>query len=477
MEPEQNHPVDDAESLKEEKNLFSRATLSIGFSVLVVAIILTAYIFIAKQQKASQNQVPLPEQENFEQNPSVVFGEGTYTSNYENLTFKVPVGWRPLSLASTTLPKGVQEVWFLIEEPISGCVIAGGDFEYELFETHKQVSFADRIFSNTYQFDGSWYVPIDGSPDSLVDVFSGDSRLYQEGEIRVSVNLSNPLFMLWQKDGTSVQDECNTALNELLATVEPYYEQRIITQETEGYLSITESLRLSLYTGETYNTMLLPEGIAPYGTFLVYKNKIFSLRQASPYAENQKSFSEVVSIDPVASSVTPVQGTYTDGTFISSLYIHNDILYFIRGDREYGSCLSGYAECFGNLYGVAVAGGEPKLLVERIKGDTIIGYSQVDDALYFRYGRGDAGCGSVTYIKVDLRTNMQFEVGKAGGCYNEDGTGMEEYEALIASVSAKLLKTKTTSLINIDKGALKPTEEEIDDSYNSFIFVEEANEL
>lgn len=398
-----------------------------------------------------------------------------FISNIKNISFTIPSGWSYIARHDVLLPRGASEPWFLIKNPLTGCLIASGEFEYQIsgygsdekVASYTQDDFADRVFSTIGQFDGSWYTFTPLITDTSLPPGYINGGGYP---IRLSYGLETDEFYLWHEEGKSVPQSCNTSLNEILQSVNYYYESITLSDTTDGVIWVKHNqsgnyLLATLPTGDTYKVLDLPKGVDWAGSFLVKSNKLYS--SVNDYV-GQKHSSSIIVIDPYTKEIQTLPGIPSDDSYVSSIYMIDETLYYLKGDTKYAYCLDGYGACKADLYSVNINGGGQKMLAEGVLGGKIMGYSLSENSLYFARSTGDAGCSSVIISKYDFDINSEMMIAQESGCV--DGSAFNKVDEVYKSVNDKLELTKTSNAIKLNGGNLLPADLERIDSYTEFNF-------
>jgi len=383
-----------------------------------------------------------------------------FQSNTENIQFIIPRGWVVGNNVNLSLPVGFKEPSFILKKVGSACVVAVAERDDATSNSRKQISRADRIFSDWTQFDGRWWIA--STTDSSKYSSSGETRQYLAGEFRVSANLRNNPFLLFMADGTAVPNDCNDDLNIILKTVEPYYEIVNLDSSSKGVL-ITEKV----WADNRYNDVkksyehlvFIADGSKekrevmsiPAGTwvkrFSVHEEKLYvpsNSYQFDEIEEETKFNSGIYVLDPFDGQIEQVPGTVGTDSYISSLYVKDETIYYLVGNSELGTCLDGYRHCATDLYSVPITGGEPTLVAHSPLGGSILGYVQDENAFYIGQGWGDAGCASASFIKI-IGPKEEF-VEKFSGCYGADEADRIAYQQTQDEINNIIMKAGASKI-------------------------------
>jgi len=356
---------------------------------------------------------------------------GHFISNIENLKLEIPNNWHEVKVKDVIIPNGFKEPLFVFKKDSSDCTLAYTSHSQDSEGIFKEVSFADRIFSRDWQFDGKWYIPYD-SADKTIN-FSDDNRQYLENEFRTSnVFYRSPNFFLLFNNGSNkpIPDTCNMEVNSTLKTVEYYYNPVSLTKYSEGVLWVTRefskqkerTLARIVFTPhndvETYEIIILPEGLSQSGKFSVYGNKLYyPVNKYTANANNASRENAIGFIDIFSKEIGEFSSTKTLGGYISSIYLQDEEIYYLLGDGQLGFCLDSSRECRADLYKVNISSGKQVLLGKNVLGGSIKGYSEEEGAFYLSNEWGDAGCA--TYMFSRFRNGTEEIIGRYSGCIDE----------------------------------------------------------
>lgn len=368
--------------------------------------------------------------------------EGYFKSNTENVQFQLPAGWHEVSNDSVSLPKAITNPLVLFVKDGTQCAIAYGDIDLgknvgEQADTYRHMSFADRIFSPAWQWDGGWYVPVEFVPKDFKFSFEG-GRLYTKGEIRVSSSGRVKRMELFNVDGSSVADECNTDLNKILSTATYYFEPIRLTQLSAGRLQVLSTrddrggdavVRIVFTdekTSERREVVVLPKGTDWTGSYFVSGRSLYFLvREYTPPVldESKKPLtparfnSAVYIVDVFSGEIKRISQLVFEDKYISSFYVNTSAIYLTVGSSELASCMDGYKPCYADFYKASFPDVTPQLVADTVLS-SILGYVPKENMFYFSNSWGDAGCGSYTFQK--LQNGEKTDLGKYGGCYTAD---------------------------------------------------------
>lgn len=419
--------------------------------------------------------------------------KGVFTSNTSNIQFDIPLGWAiESSPEGVVLPLGFDPAQAMLRKEHSACRIAIGQWDKSHFSHIQALSFATRVRSDHYQFDGHWWHVASSTktPDSI---FSKEERVHMPGEFRMSYSLRTPSFLLLTSDGTSVPKECDEDLNELLASVKPYFEPVHLTKEAMGTLLVERVWRngddsrtdypyihLVFIDGASkarYEALRLPPGASHADRYMVVDNKLyFAVHDNKTYTEDEgyKHDAALYVADPFTQEIKEVPGTRKADTYISSMYVHDDRVFYLASSTEYGICISGYRKCPADLYSVPLEGGESRLEAQVSTGQVILGYVEEEAAYYVSRGYGDAGCISAFFRKIS--SGKEEVIGDYGGCVDagkETGDAYrvmeEEREAIERKAEGEDVRA---TAIRVEGGNLYPADKGTSsNAWATFLFI------
>lgn len=397
-----------------------------------------------------------------------------YQSNTENVRFVLPEGWAVDSASDPSLPAGFKESAVVLRKAGSACTIVEAKGDTAVSYTRKQISFADRVFSNYTQFDGNWWLA--STSDSAKYSFSNHTRQYLAGEFRVSANSRNDPFLLFMSDGTAVPDDCNSDFNALLKTVEPYYETVRLTPSSRGILTAEKVWddATSGTSNKSYEHLVLTADGSqerrevmkiPTGTwterFSVSGGKLYIPSNSYQFndVEKRSSFdSSLYILDPFSGQMTQIPGTAQTDMYISSLFLWNGNAYYLASNSALGTCLDGYHPCAADFYSIPLTGGKPTLIARSSLGGSILGYVESERAFYIGQGWGDAGCVSTSINRIV--DGKEESVGKFGECVGEseaDNVAYKQMQEKVNAITTKASASKVSSKgMRIENNTLQP---------------------
>ena len=346
----------------------------------------------------------------------VVADDGRFESNVANLRGQLPKGWKIIEQDVLPALEGFDYVSMALAQENGTCAIIGTTPYGRNLDAYKQTSFAQRLYKDDWQWDGSWFAPKSAYGDYE---FAGDARQYLPGEIRRSYT-TRDAFVLFDVNGQSVPDTCSKDLDTLLLSLEEYYQQIQLTSSSHGRITI-ERERV-LYSPDDLNThfevLRLPTGTYAYGgSVAAIDNALYAPLNEYSSANGQFSRSALLHIDLFAGTAGVVPGTEKLDTFISSIYPYDGEIYYLRGDANLAHCIDGYGTCLANLYKTPITGGEQTLLASGVYGRSIVGYSKDEQSLYLSDSTGDAGCVSMRYSRYVNGAEERLET--QGGCADD----------------------------------------------------------
>ena len=410
-----------------------------------------------------------------------------FYSNIANVKLMIPGGWEIDNTSNINLPVGFKEPAFALKKPGSACIIVKAEWDPDISNSIKQISRADRIFSDWTQFDGSWYIA--STTDSAKYSYSSDARQYLNGEFRVSNGLRSGPFLLFMTNGKAVPNNCNDDFDEMLKTVEPYYEMVNLDSSSSGilvtekvwddnrYSEVEKSYEHLVFIAdgskERYEIMRIPPGTWTESFFVLDNNLYFPVNsyKSSSTEEAWQFDSAIYSLNPFSKKLSIVSGTATTNSYISSLFIRDSIAYYLIGDSDLARCLESYYPCPAELYSIPLMGGDSILVASSSLGGWILGYVPDEKAFYLGQRWGDAGCASASFSKIV--NSREESIVKFDGCYGADEADLIAYQQtqdkideIVKKAGASKILTKA---IHIDGGILKPTIDDIS-SYASFYF-------
>lgn len=410
-----------------------------------------------------------------------------YQSNTENIRFSISETWEVVT-STVSLPVGFENQKFALYNKENECVIAIAKMMPDVYDTRKQVSFGDRVFSSYSQFDSDWFVPLTSTTSQLV--FSSDKRQYVSGEFRVSSGLGNrSSILLFMSNGSFVPDTCNTDFNVMLGTVEPYFEKTAVNSSSEGVIlfdrvwddvttdkALNKSYDLLVFVDkdseERREVVRMPSGTWGQKFFVSNNTLYFPSNIYDSQGEAAQFSSSLYAVDLFTSRVMEIAGTQKNNSYISSVYIEGDTIYYLLGSSEFPTCLDTYSACPVDLYAVPVSGGSPTFIGRSSFGGAILGYIEDEDAFYIEQRNGDAGCMRTYMTKIV--GGKEEVIGEDSGCFDfETGDFVPdnvEINKTISTIKQMLLDSRVcTQGVRVQDGSLYPLEGEFA-TYESFCF-------
>jgi hypothetical protein len=430
-----------------------------------------------------------PQSQSIELSHSTSVATSSYYTNIENIKLTVPKRWTGEDTTKLPpLPVGFNKPIFAFQKVGTTCLIVEAKWIVPVpVAVQKQISFADRVYTDYAQFDGDWYVA--STSEASQYSFSGGARQHIPADFRVSRDARHDPFILFTSDGSSVLDECNDDFNTLLMTVEPYYETVHLTPASKGVLTtekvwddntqglVNKSYEHLLFTAdgsqERREVMRIPQGTWAE-KFSVSGGKLYVPANGNPYAQTIDSqLNAVINVlDPFTGEMSEIPGTAKSDTYISSLYLRGGDAYYLSNNSTLGWCLEGYHNCPASLYSVPLGGGTPALVATTSVGGSILGYVESEGAFYISQYWGDAGCSSTSISKVIGGKEDSTKV--YGGCYDESNTqnndALKEMDQTVGALTAKAEMSKLLAQgIQVENGELLPVTG-ITTGYASFYF-------
>ena len=383
----------------------------------------------------------------------VVTDGGRFESNVANLRGQLPQGWRIVERNAPPPLEGFDYVSMALAQEGGTCAIIGTTPSGRNLDAYKQISFAERLYKDDWQWDGSWFAPKSTYGDYE---FAGDVRQYLPGEMRRSYN-TRDAFVLFDVNGQSVADDCSKDLDTLLLSLEDHYQPIRLSPASHGRITV-ERERI-LYSPDGYDThfevLKLPTGTYAYGgSVAAIENMLYAPWAEYSSASEQFLRSALLRLDLFAGTVGVVPGTEEVDSFISSVYPLDGDIYYLRGDAILARCLDGYGTCLANLYKTPATGGEQVLLVGSVYGRNIIGFSKDEQALYLSDSTGDAGCVSMRYGRYVNGKEERFET--RSGCV--EGEDYANAASLRDDIQRKIENSFTPACAaGVKDGSLYPT--------------------
>lgn len=401
-----------------------------------------------------------------------------YQSNISNIQFPIPDGWRIQSEASFDHPLlamyDAPELALVHVE--TACVIAKAHYreDREQQPGRKQISFADRVYSDYSQFDGNWYLA--STSESAQYAFSHHERQYLAGELRESNWSRGDVFVLFSADGQAVPDRCNHDFNTLLETVEVYFEDTTLADERAGLVEIGLHnprvgdryyyLRfVDAVTGERRKIATLPQG--GWGdTSLTQVGDQLYLGGTSAMDEEDEDgrirlWSALYRVDPFTGELAQLADTKAEDVVIYSVYVQAGQVYYLRGV----SCF-GYGSCPMDLYVVPATGGEPTLLANTDAGGRIIGATDDGQTFYIERSSGDAGAYSSGFSQLTIGEPEQPLENFSGHMNDIDHL---EKLARLEAYRASLRSREDVGALYLEQGELRPYRGDTTSGYGRFI--------
>lgn len=407
--------------------------------------------------------------------PNTPVTRSWYQSNTKNIRFALPEGWVVDDSANTpSPPAGFTESTIFLRKADSACAIVVAERDTTVSGTHKQISFADRVFSSYAQFDGYWWLA--STSASAKYSFSSDTRQYLPGEFRVASNLRNSNLILFMSDGTAVPDDCNGDFNALLKTVEPYYETTHLAPSSKGILTaekvwddVTHNAPNKSYehlvftdddSKERREVMKIPPNTWA-GRFSVLGGKLYIPAISYKFDDVEKRFnsdSALYVLDPFNGQTTQIPGTTQADTYISSLFLWNGNAHYLASSSSLVMCLDGYRPCAADLYSIPLAGGKPTFIAHSSLGGSVFGYVESEGVFYVRQDWGDAGCVSISINRIV--SGKEESVGRFNECFGEseaDNIAYKQMQEKVNAITTKVGSSKVSSTgIRIENNTLKP---------------------
>lgn len=410
-----------------------------------------------------------------------------YQSNTENIRFSISETWEVVT-STVSLPIGFENQKFALYNKENGCVVSIAKMMSDVYDTRKQVSFGDRVFSSYSQFDSNWFVPLTSTTSQLV--FSPDKRKYLSGEFRVSSGLgSRSSVLLFMSNGYFVPDTCNIDFNTMLSTVEPYFEKTAVNSSSEGVIifdRVWDDVTTDKVLNKSYDHLVFIDKDSeerrevakiPSGTwgqkFFISNNTLYFPSNVYDLKNGVTQFSSSLYVaDLFTNRVMEITGTTKSDSYISSVYVQDGTIYYLLGSSEFPTCLDTYSACPVDLYAVPVSGGSPTLIGRSSFGGAILGYVEDEDTFYIEQRNGDAGCMR-TYMSKIVGGKEEM-VGEDSGCFNfETGDFVPddiEINKTISAIKQMLQDSRVCAQgVRVQDGFLYPLEGEFA-TYESFCF-------
>ena len=457
-------------------------------AIFLLVVILVATFLVVRQFYYAYNNNRKETTGKINNLPVEQLAQSFYKSNIENIRFVIPESWQEINVSSLVVAGGFADTVFATKKSNSACTIAIAKKDTLGYSTRKQMSFGERVFSDWAQFDTNWWVA--STTDSAKYSFSYDKRQYVQGEFLVYKNIRNDLhFILFMNDDSSVPDDCNTDFNNLLKTVEPYYEVTGLTSSSDGLLTVEkvwDDVSYNPPKNKSYDHLVFTDNISKekrevmktppdtwMGRFFVSGNKLYTysnLFHSFDYEKNIERFdSAIYVLDPFTGVTTQILGTAATSSYIHSLYILDGVIYYLK---DTNSCIDSSKECTANLHSIPLAGGKPALLAQSSIDGSILGYVKSEKAFYTIGGKGDAGC-SITYISK-IVGQKEESVSRFEGCAEDDNGSSLAYDKMQNEIKAIRIKVSSpntpASSIYIKGDILKPGKDSDNDELRDKTF-------
>tara|TARA_B100000508_G_scaffold36077_1_gene27894 strand:+ start:11901 stop:13484 length:1584 start_codon:yes stop_codon:yes gene_type:complete len=421
-----------------------------------------------------------------QQPPQNVVASGWFYSNRVNLKFQLPSGWVEVGENILNLPPGISDTKFVLLQPETGCVIAGGDFDREAAD-YVQTSFGGRVVGDISQYDGSWFTNQAYHPKAIE--FSDNTRQYLSYELRHTYNLDDIDLMLWNSNLSSVRESCNEDFESLLSSISHHYQiGRPETYETVDFFikgiryqsgdSLSKLVYKSGIDGNTYEVLTLsakPTNTALFftdGRLYYVGSKKQSVGILASSANNQIYYVDLNTYEQgVVNRLDPITHP-----LIASLYVVGNDLYYLSGPDDIYRCVDGPSrDCSLALNKIPLdSPADASVLATSTPATSFVGYSSEQDALFMETGYGDAGCvGVQLYIFENGGVSTGPEL---GGCIQNmvDGTsdaGYAEYRSEMDTLEEEV-EVPSSNAIYKAYGKYSPSNNEEISSRNTIYFVD-----
>lgn len=399
---------------------------------------------------------------------------GVYKSNSLNITFTIPSGWREINLEELSyLPEFFSEPKLILENEEKSCVIISNTILDRNGNIKlKQTGSGENITDGPER----WFAPENNIP-AYVNLFDEPVR---QGQVYVTL-YKNPRekiegefkevkgFYLYDKDGQTVNNDCEKDIETVVLTKKDYYERIALSNFSQGVLRI---VRTFLYqdTHKTQSHMLftpkntednflveiMPSGVTGLEKNIIYGSKIYFV------ANDWEDSSSIKYFDVENEQIGVIEDTEGKYGYVSSIMPVGKDLYYIAGSDEFGHCLDlPKDECLkASLYKYNFDEDSVEMLAEDIKGANILGIDEEGD-IYFSLSWGDAGAWFATVYKYN---NGDVEVYRT----YTDASQIKEYEGFISSLN----NIKGYQSILLENGKLLPGPEINDYSKDNYFFVD-----
>lgn len=399
--------------------------------------------------------------------------EGVYKSNSLNITFTIPSGWREINLKELSyLPEFFSEPKLILENEEKSCVIISNTILDRNGNIKlKQTGSGENITDGPER----WFAPEDNIP-TYVNLFEEPVRqgqvyvtLYKKPREKIEAEFKEVKgFYLYDKDGQTVNNDCEKDIETVVLTKKDYYEKIALSNFSQGVLRI---VRTFLYqdTHKTQSHMLftpqntednflveiMPSGVTGLGNNIIYDSKIYFV------ANDWEDGSSIKYFDVKNEQIGVIEDTEGKYGHISSIMPVGRDLYYIAGPDEFGYCLDlPKDKCLkASLYKYNLDEGEVETLATNIKGANILGTDERGN-LYFSLSWGDAGAWFATVYKYDGDVEEYRTY--------TDASQINEYERFVSSLN----NIKGYQSILLENGKLLPGPDISEYSKNNYFFID-----
>ena len=397
-----------------------------------------------------------------------------FKSNFLNIKFLKPEGWQEINSDNTAFPEGYNKPIVILKNNQTECVMALTT-GLNKNPKYKQVSYDKLVFSKFRRFNSEWFIPTNStSPKSD---YYGETRQYLENEFRQATDGDDNTYLLYMNDGSPVVDDCNSDFTNLLKSAEPHYETTKIDSTSQGVITtnkVWDDVTQEKDGNKTYEHLIFTPDNSKEAReimriprnswterFFIHDNKLYTISNVYKYFDDVKYSSAFDSaiyvIDPFSQKTEQVQGSFNENTYISSLYVHNGIAYYLAIDSINSKCIDGYNNCASDMYSIPISGGTPVLVAKTSVGGTIVGYVENEKAFYIMRSTGDAGCMFQTISKI---VNGTEEIlGKYNYCEGDEPLNAREqkfYENILSGISRASSVKPYGRGLRIQDNVLKP---------------------
>jgi len=387
-----------------------------------------------------------------------LISDNEYKSNSLNIQFTLPSGWKEIKSDELAyIPEFFSNPKLILKNEQKSCIVVAYTPFRQIGIT--QTGWADDINDGPER----WFAPTANIP-SYVNIYQAPVR---KGVLMVT-DFKNPRqkingefveygsFYLYDKNGQTVNDECEQDIKTIVTTNKSYYEKYTINNSSEGILRFNgaDLLFIPKNTNDNFLIITMPSRVSIQDNIIISGKKIY-------FVVNDESSATIKYYDISTNKIDTVLGTVGKHGYISSMSLISDNIIYIAGSKEFGYCLDlPKDKCLtASLYKYNFNEDKVELLAENIKGSNILGADE-SGSIYFSLSWGDAGAWFATIYKYKNGNIEQYK-------NYSDTSQIEEYEKFIISLN----KVSGYQSIILKNGELFPGPEISRYSKNNYLFI------